>query len=59
MWNGNASTVFESSVVLDGTKTPGVWAGLAELFESSVVLDGTKTIPASCLPVPRLRVVLF
>ena len=34
---------FESSVVLDGTKTtPAVSAFLA-WFESSVVLDGTKT----------------
>ena len=37
------TTVFESSVVLDGTKTFAV-AGVTDTeFESSVVLDGTKT----------------
>ena len=35
---------FESSVVLDGTKTSFVQLCDANLFESSVVLDGTKTV---------------
>ena len=34
---------FESSVVLDGTKTKGGNVNLQAVFESSVVLDGTKT----------------
>ena len=34
---------FESSVVLDGTKTAQSGASCAVEFESSVVLDGTKT----------------
>ena len=34
---------FESSVVLDGTKTAVPPAVVELLFESSVVLDGTKT----------------
>ena len=34
---------FESSVVLDGTKTGRVLRTSKGLFESSVVLDGTKT----------------
>ena len=36
-------SVFESSVVLDGTKTITVCERWHDLFESSVVLDGTKT----------------
>ena len=36
-------TEFESSVVLDGTKTGTVQLPRIPLFESSVVLDGTKT----------------
>ena len=36
--------MFESSVVLDGTKTGGQQCTLKVLFESSVVLDGTKTV---------------
>ena len=35
--------MFESSVVLDGTKTPPANAMYEAAFESSVVLDGTKT----------------
>ena len=35
--------MFESSVVLDGTKTWQTSARLQAKFESSVVLDGTKT----------------
>ena len=35
--------MFESSVVLDGTKTQKLLAADACMFESSVVLDGTKT----------------
>ena len=35
--------VFESSVVLDGTKTTDEPVGQVHEFESSVVLDGTKT----------------
>ena len=35
--------MFESSVVLDGTKTSCRVVVVAVLFESSVVLDGTKT----------------
>ena len=36
--------VFESSVVLDGTKTTDEPVGQVHEFESSVVLDGTKTV---------------
>ena len=36
-------TPFESSVVLDGTKTEDLHKKRARAFESSVVLDGTKT----------------
>ena len=35
---------FESSVVLDGTKTINSLHSYIALFESSVVLDGTKTM---------------
>ena len=35
--------MFESSVVLDGTKTWEPLGASKVLFESSVVLDGTKT----------------
>ena len=35
--------MFESSVVLDGTKTSLVREDERIMFESSVVLDGTKT----------------
>ena len=35
---------FESSVVLDGTKTIQSISMRRYMFESSVVLDGTKTI---------------
>ena len=35
--------MFESSVVLDGTKTRRFALLLSMVFESSVVLDGTKT----------------
>ena len=38
--------VFESSVVLDGTKTATVESASILPFESSVVLDGTKTTEA-------------
>ena len=38
--------VFESSVVLDGTKTRVHYEDNKMLFESSVVLDGTKTLDA-------------
>ena len=34
---------FESSVVLDGTKTDFLTGDALPSFESSVVLDGTKT----------------
>ena len=34
---------FESSVVLDGTKTLAKIKSSRKTFESSVVLDGTKT----------------
>ena len=37
------ATLFESSVVLDGTKTRSDINDLRYEFESSVVLDGTKT----------------
>ena len=37
--------VFESSVVLDGTKTYAWQCRQPPTFESSVVLDGTKTSP--------------
>ena len=39
--------MFESSVVLDGTKTLMNSFLIKEAFESSVVLDGTKTIDKS------------
>ena len=35
--------MFESSVVLDGTKTKKEFYYAIYMFESSVVLDGTKT----------------
>ena len=35
---------FESSVVLDGTKTIMCQIAIKRGFESSVVLDGTKTM---------------
>ena len=35
--------MFESSVVLDGTKTIRCVISSFNMFESSVVLDGTKT----------------
>ena len=35
--------MFESSVVLDGTKTKLAEETYSKSFESSVVLDGTKT----------------
>ena len=35
--------MFESSVVLDGTKTACIKFAYPVRFESSVVLDGTKT----------------
>ena len=35
--------MFESSVVLDGTKTMYLTFENINVFESSVVLDGTKT----------------
>ena len=38
--------MFESSVVLDGTKTAIHSSPLIAAFESSVVLDGTKTLHA-------------
>ena len=41
---------FESSVVLDGTKTNSLITVFYIKFESSVVLDGTKT--ESVLPEP-------
>ena len=42
---GNGWTVeFESSVVLDGTKTHTTLNLPPDRFESSVVLDGTKTL---------------
>ena len=37
------SSLFESSVVLDGTKTVDCRSVHCRVFESSVVLDGTKT----------------
>ena len=43
--NGLNWDEFESSVVLDGTKTYFLANRLNVLFESSVVLDGTKTPP--------------
>ena len=39
---------FESSVVLDGTKTSRCNLSLVAEFESSVVLDGTKTAGLLC-----------
>ena len=38
---------FESSVVLDGTKTLALQGTYILKFESSVVLDGTKTTSES------------
>ena len=40
----NVSLLFESSVVLDGTKTMRLIEISIAKFESSVVLDGTKTV---------------
>ena len=50
---------FESSVVLDGTKTYEVPRLKPDGFESSVVLDGTKTRIYSLSLSRSLRVVLF
>ena len=50
---------FESSVVLDGTKTAANATTLNERFESSVVLDGTKTKSFARTLRTSLRVVLF
>ena len=41
-------TEFESSVVLDGTKTGKTLSAVRYMFESSVVLDGTKTEQFVC-----------
>ena len=51
--------MFESSVVLDGTKTINSELISYEMFESSVVLDGTKTIRSESGKRQGLRVVLF
>ena len=34
---------FESSVILEGSKTSGLCAGDSQRFESSVILEGSKT----------------
>ena len=36
---------FESSVILEGSKTNFSNEDLAYLFESSVILEGSKTVP--------------
>ena len=50
---------FESSVVLDGTKTVKLLKYSLAKFESSVVLDGTKTLNICITVGLSLRVVLF
>ena len=35
---------FESYVILDKTKTNGIWDNKPHMFESYVILDKTKTI---------------
>ena len=35
---------FESSVILEGTKTSNLILSIGSPFESSVILEGTKTI---------------
>ena len=52
-------SVFESSVVLDGTKTFAFLHIVSPAFESSVVLDGTKTAVKDNAAYIGLRVVLF
>ena len=50
---------FESSVILEGSKTQqAAWNGY-ERFESSVILEGSKTNPDPDDPGGGLRVVLF
>ena len=51
--------MFESSVVLDGTKTSKIPTRIPGKFESSVVLDGTKPVLISPPISNGLRVVLF
>ena len=51
--------LFESSVVLDGTKTTNLEILFNSVFESSVVLDGTKTKSILERIQHGLRVVLF
>ena len=44
MYSAIRASRFESSVVLDGTKTMRFKISCTSWFESSVVLDGTKTL---------------
>ncbi len=51
--------MFESSVILEGSKTCSRLLELRAKFESSVILEGSKTTLLLVADVGCLRVVLF
>ena len=51
--------MFESSVILEGSKTAGFAVATPPTFESSVILEGSKTRGRSGSQDVSLRVVLF
>ena len=51
--------MFESSVILEGSKTSDKCCDIMKKFESSVILEGSKTIENRSDLVNSLRVVLF
>ena len=51
--------MFESSVILEGSKTVKYEIMMRERFESSVILEGSKTRPCTSSWTLCLRVVLF
>ena len=51
--------MFESSVILEGSKTLSYALLEDRMFESSVILEGSKTLDSAQHLIPRLRVVLF
>ena len=51
--------VFESSVILEGSKTLTNEITKAQQFESSVILEGSKTMALNIKGLKSLRVVLF
>ena len=42
--------LFESSVILEGSKTRTLSAPACSRFESSVILEGSKTLREACRP---------